>query len=278
MPPKNPNSEQSQAPEAPQSSIPGAGNFDPEFEQWKAGRGETATTPGDLFDSAEGGGLTVRVHDGVRSDVTGLQELTISQMMRLFYGWSDAKVQSLARQLSKAGFDVGEVSPRDAVWAGFQAILMEAAKRYAADPSKAPTVEQLLRHYMKNPVGDVSKDKRPESYTQPTTSLTDPSSARALLDKVLATELGRDPTGAEKAAFIAALNTAEKQNPVKTTYKLNPATGQYAPTVAAGGIDTEEFARQWVEDDGTRSKERKDYQTATTYFDALLSAIQSPVQ
>ncbi|WP_344458176.1 hypothetical protein [Actinocorallia aurantiaca] len=242
------------------------------------GDGTNSAVPGgDIFADERGGGLTVRVQDGVRG-ANGLQELTISQMMKLFYGWSDEKIRSLAGQLAKAGFEgIDQTSTRDTIWEGFRVVLMEAAKRYAADPSKAPTVEQLLRHYMKNPVGDAGEAK-PKSYTEGSDRLTNPTEARAVLDRVLAEELGRDPTAAEKAAFLAALNTAEKSDPTKTTYKLDEKTGRYLNSSTSGGIDAEQFAKEWVDDDETRSKERGDYQMATTYFDALLSAIQSPVQ
>lgn len=285
MPPKPPAT--STAP--PTSSIPGTPGFDSEATP-KTGdptldalMGSTPSTAaaGDIFANQAGGGLTVRVQDAGQ-DGNGLQEMTISDMMRLFYSWSDEKVRSLARQLAKAGIGAGmqgisETSSRDTIWEGFRSLLMEAAKRYAADPNKAPTVEQLLRHYTKNPVGDAGADKKPDTYTQTAESLTDPSNAHALLDGVLAKALGRDPTAAEKAGFLAALNSAERANPQKTKYTLNPETGQYDTSSTSGGMNPEQFAQEWVDDDPTRKKEAGDFQMATTYFDAMLQAIQSPV-
>jgi len=258
-------------------SVPGIETLDPDFERWKAGRGGGEALPGgDIFMNAPNGGLVVR--NGGMFGSTKDPLLKIRDVMWRFYRWDDEKVRKLAEKLGRAGFEVDASSTRDAVWEALYDLLMEAAMRtQALGEDKAPTVDQILQSYLRNPVGSAATKEKPESYTQTSTQLTDPSSARALLDKVLAEELGRDPTAAERNAFLSALHAAERANPVRTTQRLDRSTGMYLTSETSGGIDPEEFARQWVDDDETRAKERGDYQMAGTYFDALLQAIQSPV-
>lgn len=264
-----------------QSSIPGADNFDPDFDQWKASRGENTTAAGDVFAASPNAGLLVLNGGMFDTEKKGQKDprLTVKDVMWRFYRWSDQQVRALAARLAKAGFQVSENSSRDVVWNSLYDVLMEAATRVQAlGEDRAPTVDQILQGYMKNPVGDIAaEDKKPETYTQTAESLTDPSNAHALLDGVLAKALGRDPTAAEKAGFLAALNSAERANPQKTKYTLNPETGQYDTSSTSGGMNAEQFAQEWVDDDPTRKKESGDMQMATTYFDAMLQAIQSPV-
>lgn len=208
--------------------------------------------------------------------------LKVADLMWEFYQYSDAKVRSLAQQLYQAGWLQDPNVSRDNVWSAYRQILMEGAARYQADPTKAPTVEQILNGYMKSPIGDGAggAGKKPSVYTQTQEQLnfTDPKQAAAMLSQTLQDRLGRAPSAAEKQAFMAALHTAEEQNPTvaTTTYRLNPQSDTYdSSTKTTGGINPTGFLDDYSQ--GHNQKEHGAYQAATTYMNALMQAIGAPV-
>lgn len=105
----------------------------------------------------------------------------------------------------------------------------------------------------------------------PRVDLTDPISAKALVNETLSQYLGRNATDEEIRRFTATLNAAERANPVveTTTYK----DGQAVSSVVSGGLDR----RQVVTDEAMKLPEYGAVQAATTYFQALVDALSSPV-
>lgn len=99
------------------------------------------------------------------------------------------------------------------------------------------------------------------------TRLTDPTTAENLLDTSLKNYLGRAATGKEKAEFVKALNRYEAQNPTVTT-PMGPGS-----SVTTGGAQPTVFAEQFAQ----KQEGAAEYQAATTYLDAFLSAIKNPV-
>ena len=108
--------------------------------------------------------------------------------------------------------------------------------------------------------------------------LTDPATAKALLSDTLAQKLGRAPNESELAQFTAVLNSAERANPTTTTtdtdYVEGVATSQSSTT--SGGL-TGAGRQQMAADEAMKKPEYGAFQAATTYYNAMVAALGSPV-
>lgn len=123
-------------------------------------------------------------------------------------------------------------------------------------------------------------------YSGPTTTvqtarsvnLTDPMSARKLVDDALGTYLGRRATEQEQDAFLAALNKREKKNPTVTQQVTTSTPGIGTSTVdtssaTSGGFNPSVFADAYA-----RGQQGSgEYQAATTYLDTFINALKARV-
>ena len=108
--------------------------------------------------------------------------------------------------------------------------------------------------------------------------LTNPETAKAIVNDVLADALGRAATDDELEAFRSALNAHERANPRVTTTTTDFEDGQAvsSSSTSQGGVDG--AGRQQIALDKAMSMpEYGAYQAAATYFPVLAQAIQSPV-
>jgi hypothetical protein len=205
--------------------------------------------------------------------------MDIPSIMREFYRWSDAKVRGLAAKLFEAGILKNPNATRNEIWDGYKVLLMESSMRNAA--GKPITPMQILNGYMKNPIGSGvdGAGAKPSVYTttQQNVNLTDPKAASAMLFSALQDRLGREPSAAERQAFIGALNAAEEANPTitSTTYKLTKSGAYDTSTRTTGGVTAQGFLADYTE--RHNQKEYGAYQAATTYMNALMQAIGAPV-
>lgn len=141
--------------------------------------------------------------------------------------------------------------------------------------------------------GTYSKSySRSETNTQRNVDLSSVQEARAFLMAAAEKELGRAPTSAELAAFRAALNSEERANPeqqvtrstergvTSTTYEDGVAVDQQTPnrTVTSSSTTTGGMDRAQYSIDYARSaNDWAEYQVATTYVEAMMRALSSPV-
>lgn len=156
---------------------------------------------------------------------------------------------------------------------------------YGADNTAATPYVLLVQEY-----GDLATTGTGEDaeYTGPTTQtrtdksvqLTDPLSAKGLLSDSLTKYLGKEPSQEELSGFISALNSYEKQNATvsKTKAVQTPdveghSTDTVQSSMTTGGTDPAQFAEDWA-----RSQEGSaEFQAATEYMDAFLTAIKNPL-
>jgi len=85
--------------------------------------------------------------------------------------------------------------------------------------------------------------------------------------------IGRAATNEELATFLKHLNSEEKKNPTIT--KTTTSSGKNNSTstsVSSGGVDESQFATT----ESQMHPEFANYQKATTYFDAMTSALRGP--
>lgn len=116
--------------------------------------------------------------------------------------------------------------------------------------------------------------------------LTNPDSARQLVNNALDTYLGRRATPEESQAFLRALNQHEQENPnvqTTTTASSSTATKGKGGTVSSstsstsvdgsGGTSPSQFAEDWAR----AQPGSAEYQASTTYLDAFMQALQNPM-
>jgi hypothetical protein len=125
--------------------------------------------------------------------------------------------------------------------------------------------------------GERVKYVGPKSKTQTSTSvnLSSAEDVKALTNQVLTQALGRAPTADEVAQYKSTINAQEQANPSSTTQTqtLNDM-GEVTNTssTTTGGLSAA-AEQQSVLDKAKESPEYGKYQSATTYWGALMQAI-----
>lgn len=109
-------------------------------------------------------------------------------------------------------------------------------------------------------------------------NLTDPTTARGLVDKALSSYLGREANVKEQAAFRKALNIQEKMNPSVTqqTSVTTPGVGTsdtVSQSQTQGGFNPSVFAEEYA-----RGQEGSaEFQAATTMLDTFIGSLKARV-
>ena len=103
--------------------------------------------------------------------------------------------------------------------------------------------------------------------------LTNPDTARQLVNSALDTYLGRRATPEEAAEFHKALNAHERQNPdVRTTTTTGSSGASSTSVMGGGGSSSSQFAEDWA----LAQEGSAEYQAVTTFLDAFMGALQNP--
>jgi hypothetical protein len=96
--------------------------------------------------------------------------------------------------------------------------------------------------------------------------LTDPGTAKILVDQALESYLGRKANEREMSAFTAALNNKQMQSPSTTDVVGTTA-------VSSGGFNPSAFAEQFAQG----QEGAGEYQAATTFLDTFVSSLKAQV-
>lgn len=212
---------------------------------------------------------------------------TISEMYAWFWGLSDKQWKTIAGQLVESGFLTDPNADQEQVWQQYYRVLKIASQRYyglsqtlggrqiSENPATkaTATVEDIINSYQKNPIGEPKQDKL-KPYATTSLNLATPEEANAAFTDMLKQRIGREPTESEKQKFLADLLAAQRANPTKTQFTPT-ADGQHYNTVTSGGVNPQGFADTYAQDHNQAEYEA--YQTAGTYFPALLQAIGAVV-
>ena len=104
--------------------------------------------------------------------------------------------------------------------------------------------------------------------------ISNPTSARALVDRALTEYLGRRATGNEYASFRQALNAAERKAPSRTKSSSVSSRGgggasTMTKTISMGGIDRGRFAEEWA----MSQEGAAEYAAATTVLDTFMKML-----
>lgn len=113
-------------------------------------------------------------------------------------------------------------------------------------------------------------------YNDENVNLTDPSSARALIDNAIGSYLGRKPSTKEYKTFLQALNATEEANPVisrrvtDSSGSANPASQTVSNKgTSEGGVSTQQFAKEYAKSD----EQYAETQLSTTGLQSFLSML-----
>lgn len=223
---------------------------------------------------------------GARQPVTAPNLVGRSQAIQTFYSWSDAERAKWAQHLLRLGLiEADEVTDYHLLEKWWKQIVDDTANLTMAGKKLTPfQVATLIAGGEEGAAarraGAAARQPFSGTKTQTSTSvdLTDPTTARVLVNSVLKEALGRAANPEEVAAFTATLNAAERNNPVRTTtnstYQADELVSQSSKS--EGGLSGA-AREQVVMDQAMKKPEYGAYQAATYYFNALASAIQSPV-
>lgn len=212
------------------------------------------------------------------------QKMTTSAAQNLFYSWSPEQRNAWGDYLASIGLIPKEkahdfYTQRDE-WG---AAVDESAKFFKGQ-SGARLDPWAAAKIMAGdaPGGQAKADGGgPKTVTQKSTSidLTDPETAKGLINDTLTRALGRAATPEELSTFRGILRAGENANPTHnttvTTYNAD-GTEANSSSTSSGGLSGP-GKQQLLLDQAMLKPEYGAYQAAGTYMNALIQAIQSPV-
>jgi hypothetical protein len=114
--------------------------------------------------------------------------------------------------------------------------------------------------------------------TSTSISLTDPGSARALVNKSLTDYLGREASESEQEKFMQALNAAERRNPTVTRQTTRSVPGRGTSTVTQEAETRQGFNPSTFAQEYAQSQEgAAEYQAATNLLDVFIGSLKARV-
>lgn len=110
-----------------------------------------------------------------------------------------------------------------------------------------------------------------------TVNLTDPATARAMVNSQLSNLLGRRATDEDVDEFVGTLNQFERRNPTvqKTTDTYKDGELTDTKNTQSGGV-SDSTVNDMIEDDAMALPEYGAFQAASTYYDAFTQALGAP--
>lgn len=221
---------------------------------------QTAAPTGD----GTGGGMVLRDAATVALDV---------------YNWTADERNAVAKRMVDVGMIGEQWSPIDVVKAWGE-LVTEAANYHLARPGDLMTPMDMLDLNHGDGTATGKAVPHVSKIVDKSVTITTAEDARAVLNSVLSDKLGRRANSREVDDFQAALNSAQRSNPtVQTTHSTTSADGSRVTSrsgVQVGGVNVNNFADNYT-DNRDPDSEFGRYQAATTYYNALLKAVQGPV-
>jgi len=120
---------------------------------------------------------------------------------------------------------------------------------------------------------DINKTGGTTSQTSKSIKQFNMQQVQGLATSAFQAAIGRAATNEELATFLKHLNGEEKKNPTVTRTTTSSGKNSSSSTyVSSGGVDESQFATT----ESQMHPEFANYQKATTYFDAMTSALRGP--
>lgn len=208
-----------------------------------------------------------------------------------FYRWSDTERQRWGQHLTALGLiDEDEAEDYATLKGMWDDIVGETANFTTAGKRLTPwEVAELVAGGERGATrrraagsgggsGGGARFSGTKSQTARSVDLTDPATAKALVNDTLSRFLGRDATDEEVATFRGVLNSAEQANPTVTTSSTTYADGDAVSqsSTTSGGLNGA-GKQQLLTDQARALPEYGAYQASTTYAEALFAALAAPV-
>lgn len=200
------------------------------------------------------------------SNLTGPTANTLGGLKTAF--WNDPRTQRTVMAAASAyyGYPVKNMS--------YGASLIDDAAQAASANPNGPTAWQMIMGFLNGSNAATSSGGGGGygggggggSSTTSQIQLTNPDQAKQLINSAMAGLLGRRATSEEYKKFLTTLNDAERGNPIVTTVEGDTVT-------VTGGTSSAQIAEDYV----TSRPDYAEFQTATTFMDAFISALDDPV-
>lgn len=283
-----------------QTNQPGFFSSDP-YNSYNVYLGGTYGKPVGVMGGYTGGGLTAAPGVSLGDSKTQYSTTPYGQAVLAPTQWGSDQLREFVNKgiVSKIpGFDVGMGMPQ--IQSAWQSLVQSSIMfNQGLKPGQAPWTPMDVMDTWSNQKGkfgtqrqgdwifDVATGERikyvgktSRTTTSKSVDLSSPEQAQALVTQVLRETIGRAPTPAEVAKFKASINGYEQANPTvtKTTEQLTPdlsagtvnVTSQSSTT--SGGV-SDAVRAALVSDPTHDTKEYGKYQSATTYWDAMMQMI-----
>lgn len=205
------------------------------------------------------------------------QAQTVTRALNQPYLWDDSEVKEAMTRMQEAGLDVKSFDDVNSVWQG---LVERAAKTYTfSDGKKKVTpwdVLDLIKREDESANGSQFDD---ENFTATSTSrsVQDISEGEAwsVLQSNLSRMLGRDPSDDEIRDFTFRMGQLAAANPAisKTVATYKDGRLQSSNTTEVDSGFTADDMMKTSYDEAQRDHEYAEYQSATTYFNAVQSAL-----
>lgn len=246
--------------------------------------GNAVATSGDGVEFRSGGAIEV-TEEKRKPKKTGEKApkdktLTTMQALNLPYTWDEDEIAEAMKTMRQAGipvtsFDMGTNS-LVSVWGS---LVDRAAMTYSmSEGSRKVTPWDVLDLYKSEAKAAGTYQNLDGNQTRTTVnrSVSDITEGEAwsLLQDQLSRMLGRDPSDQEVRDFTYRMNQLAAANPAisKTITKYKDGEAVSSSTKTSGGF-TAADAQMGAYEDAQSDPEYAEYQSATTYFNAALSAL-----
>lgn len=202
--------------------------------------------------------------------------ITVQQALNRPYTWDDNKINDVMAKMRHAGLSVDNFQDMTQAW---EMLVTRASKIFGVSRGKREVSPwDVLSTVKKENVANGVLDKEGnivQKSVNKTVSDISNADAWATLRSAMTSSLGRKPTDDEVREFAARANEAAQQDPTVTTTRsvTNADTGQSSSTSHSTGGFTGNDAAQMATDQLENTDEYARYQSATTYTNALLGAL-----
>lgn len=189
--------------------------------------------------------------------------------------FSSTDIAYLGKTLYKAGI-IGNPGDYDAIQAQWAKAVQDAAMAFTIAGRKITPMEMLAQKIALRTGTGAAGGSRSDTSTS--VSIPSPQDAEAVVKNVFQQAVGRDPTAHELAKYSTLIAGIAKSSPsTSTTTTTSDGTNTHSSTSTTNRGVTTTGLGQAVLDKVQADPEYAAYQSATTYFNAMLKAIASPV-
>ena len=231
-----------------------------------------------VIQGVDGGAPVVAQHVGKGEVTKKDQTLTVVQAMNMPYQWDQEEVNDTISKMRAAGLDVKTFDDMLNVWGS---MVDRAAKTYSlSSGEKKVTPWDVLDMYKREAVagggllpGQLDPNRTEKHVSRSVAELTE-GEAWSTLRSTLQQMLGRDPSDEELREYTYRMNSLAAKNPAitKTITKYENGQPVSSNSHTRGGF-TGADAAQAAYEDAQSDPDYAEYQSATTYFNAAMSAL-----